>query len=77
MTISVTKKKPQNISENPTPVDSDLDLPEPVRPLEEAQQPQRPRHTSSTSLVTAVAEVETLALDLPTRGFFIPCVVPL
>jgi hypothetical protein len=54
-TISVTKRKPQSISENPTLVDSDLDSSEPIRRLEEARQPQRPRHTPSASPVTAVA----------------------
>jgi hypothetical protein len=79
-TISVTKRYPESISDNPALVDSDLASPEPVRPLEEAQQPQRPRYTPSTSPVTAVAEVETLAPDLPTGGTPNPvilCVVPL
>jgi hypothetical protein len=60
--------------QEPNSVDSDLDSQEPlaVRPLEEARQPQWPRHIPSTSPVTAVAEVETLAPDLPTGGTFHP-----
>jgi hypothetical protein len=76
-TISVNKRKPQSISENPTLVDSDLDSLEPVRPLEEAQQLQSPRRTPSTSPVTVVAEFETLAPGLPTGGTLHPvCSTP-
>jgi hypothetical protein len=64
-TVSVNRRKPQSISESPTLVDSDLASSEPVRPLEKALQPQRPRHAPFTSPVTAVAEVETLAPVAP------------